>query len=460
MGVLENILSWADNKRKVATKNVKDFASNPADFLSMVQGRVAESNKKMASGDIEEVMNSVDPFGGVSGAAGMIRRGGRPDINLVHNIGTGFQDLLNLINRRGASISSPSIAIAKDTIYPFATSPTLVMNPVSSRFDPAVNPLNQLINRDMYATRAKAPSHRVTPVMFDEYAGNNRFNADPSTLRLRQGADARFTEGGGPPEASHVAAIMASERFPGFARYEQNAGGYGALINADDVMASEKVLKESSRRGHNYSQWLADQMPFQPSDAVPGQPVTGSIRNPENFKWLLKKVSEGDKEALAILRDLRTAPSDYAELKVVGEVGLNPKHVSAMVIPEHVDSRWFPSYELQQFADKTGIRTGKPSQLMPLEDQYRYMDLAELISGKLDSGASSAENFKKIPDSVKKYVGSPMMLGKTDPESLFKTMTYSNQFAADTASILTARDLDEAAITSNVLKNLRERGSQ
>lgn len=457
MGVLEDILSWTDNKRKVAAKNVKDFASNPADFLSMVTDRVAESNKKMASGDVNEVLNSVDPFGG---AAGMIRRGGRPDINLVHNIGAGFQDLLNLINRRGASISSPSIAIAKDTIYPFATSPTLVMNPVSSRFDPAVNPLNQLINRDMYATRAKAPSHRVTPVRFDEYAGNNRFNADPSTLRLRQGADARFTEGGGPPEASHVAAIMASERFPGFARYEQNAGGYGALINADDVMASEKVLKESSRRGHNYSQWLADQMPFQPSDAVPGQPVTGSIKNPENFKWLLKKVSEGDKEALAILRDLRTAPSDYAELKVVGEVGLNPKHVSAMVIPEHasLDPRM-----LGEFAEKTGIRTGSPSQLMPLEDQYRYMDLAEFISKDLSAKKVPDANlaiFKALDPSVRKYIGSPGVITGNTPEELFKTMTYSNQFAADTASILTARDLDEAAITQNVLKNLRERGSQ
>ncbi len=56
MGVLENILSWADNKRRVAAKHIKESVENPADFLSMTTGRVAESNKKMASGDTEEIL--------------------------------------------------------------------------------------------------------------------------------------------------------------------------------------------------------------------------------------------------------------------------------------------------------------------------------------------------------------------------------------------------------------------
>lgn len=95
--------------------------------------------------------------GGVPGAElGMIRRGGRTDLNMVHNINDDPRSIAEFFAQRG-SMTNPSIAIAKDKVYPFALKPTLVMNPSSHAFDPRTAQANQLINRDAYTTRDMIP---------------------------------------------------------------------------------------------------------------------------------------------------------------------------------------------------------------------------------------------------------------------------------------------------------------
>lgn len=70
-GILNLILSQLDNAKRVAVRNTKDFISNPSDFISMVTGRLDESNKKLASGDSESlnelVGNSIPGGGGLLG---------------------------------------------------------------------------------------------------------------------------------------------------------------------------------------------------------------------------------------------------------------------------------------------------------------------------------------------------------------------------------------------------------
>lgn len=74
--------------------------------------------------------------GGVPGAElGMIRRGGRTDLNMVHNMDKIPENIAEFFAQRG-SMTNPSIAIARDKVYPFALKPTLVMNPSSHAFDP------------------------------------------------------------------------------------------------------------------------------------------------------------------------------------------------------------------------------------------------------------------------------------------------------------------------------------
>ena len=70
MGILEQILASVDNAKRAAGRNVKDLITNPTDFLSMVTGRIAEQNKKIANADSEslsELAGNMIPGGGIAG---------------------------------------------------------------------------------------------------------------------------------------------------------------------------------------------------------------------------------------------------------------------------------------------------------------------------------------------------------------------------------------------------------
>lgn len=456
MGILEQILANVDNVKRVAGKNVSDLISNPRDFLNMVSGRVAESNQKMAAGDVNEIMSAVDPTQGVgTGLAGMIRKGGRADLNLVHNLGSSLDDFMNLVLRRG-SISNPSVAIAKDNVFPFARTGTLVMNPASHVFDPNTARLNQLFNRDAYVSRAKTARTSKDTLPPLKHA---------STYQLRQGADARFTEGGGPTEGSQMVSIMGSPQFKSFADYERSYAGAKNLTN-------KSVTEESEKTAKLYKDWLHDQLPFNIGEEVAGQPTTTSLRNQDNFKWLQKKADAGDDEAKHLLKMIAAAPSNYAELKVLGEVGITPKNVSALMIPESMPDSSALRNILTDFTAKTKVRSGTPSQLAPPELFFAQQDLAEATARYLtDKGKQGKITTPQalfdfdMPAATRPYIDAPHNLwGVTESaqrgdvsatfDELWRAMTNSDRFAADVASTLTAKDLD-AVSSENILKALK-----
>lgn len=455
MGLLDQILALVDNGKKVATKNTKDFVANPKDFLAMVTDRVSEQNKKLASGDPEQLDNMLSS--GLSGPAslvGMIRKGGRTDLNMVHNIGDSLDNFINLVMRRG-SISSPSVAIAKDNIHPFAGTSTLVMNPSSPLFDPAQQRVNQLINRDMYASRAKVPTVKNRE-LFDEQPDGSVIPAKehPSTWQMRQGKDARFGEGGGPPESSQVAAILASPKFSSLAEYEKSKYGAKTLVHGSE---KRNIAEESETVAGAYRAFLEDSMPFNIGD--PG-PLNASVRNPENMQFLKSKAVSGDKEAKHLLDLLRGLPSDYAELKMVGELPMSPRDISALIIPADRPTL-SKRADVKAFADKTGVRTGTPEELMPKSMESTYEDMTssifKLIKDRSTQYGLPPEGYKSLPDSVKKYVpynAADYAVTKKGEDYLLQQIKNSSQYEADVASILTAEDAD---ITAKTLKLLQER---
>lgn len=467
MGLLDQILAGVDNTKRVAKKNISDLMDNPVDFLNMVTGRVNETSEKIRKGDVNETLNLLDPTHGVgTGLAGMIRKGGRTDLNLVHNLGSSLDDFMNLILRRG-SISNPSVAIAKDNVFPFARTGTLVMNPASHVYDPGISPMNQLFNRDAYVSRAKVPVSKYDrPV--EEVKNINPVDRDVgSTKQLRAGLDARFTEGGGPTEGSQMLAIMGSPRFKSFADYERSYAGAKNLTN-------KSVTEESEKTAKLYKDWLYDNVVSE-SDAAAGHGVeTTSLRNQGNFNFLRKKANEGDEEAKHLMKMVAANPSNYAELKVVGEVGITPKNISALMIPESMPDSQALRNTLSDFTARTKIRSGTPSQLAPPELFFAQQDLAEATARYLTSKGKQGKittpqalfDFD-MPVATRPYIDAPHNLwGVTENaqrgdvsgtfDELWKAMTSSDRFAADVASTLTARDLDAVA-TPNILKALSEK---
>jgi hypothetical protein len=77
MGILDQILAQVDNAKRVAARNVKDLVQNPSDTLSMITGRVAEQNKKLASGDsalLEEIVGNAIPGGGAVSTPNILKQ--------------------------------------------------------------------------------------------------------------------------------------------------------------------------------------------------------------------------------------------------------------------------------------------------------------------------------------------------------------------------------------------------
>lgn len=469
MGILEQILAQVDNAKRVAGKNTKDFIENPSDFLAMVTGRVKEKSDKLASRDPEvlnELIGNAIPGGG---AVGMIRKGGRTDLNMTHQ--SKLDSLINLLTGRG-SVHSPSVAISSGNAFPFTDisnirSGSLVINPASHRFDPELNPANLLLNRDAYVTRQKWT---------------------PKEVRLQLGDDLRLTEGGkgrtidelyasvpqnNLPGTQQQLSILASPRFRSFREYEKSDKG-AALLSDETSYGYPKItgLLESVF-GDEYRKAV------QGGKVIDTQELLSKITGREKALLALdpKKSTDAENMELIAAYAIQRAFSDYAELKVAGEVPLNNKTVSAVMLSPYtsyttsVPARVEDSIkELTKKAEAKGIRVGTPEELMPSDMQMTYMDMAEQMARMMmkerEKTGSAYAALDALPSSSLKYIPGGIM--PTDLEdALFSkslTATYentldaikrSNAYAGDVASMLTARDLD-AVSTPNILKLLQE----
>lgn len=364
--------------------------------------------------------------GGVPGAElGMIRRGGRTDLNMVHNIDDDPRSIAEFFAQRG-SMTNPSIAIAKDKVYPFALKPTLVMNPSSHAFDPRTAQANQLINRDAYTTRDKTP----------KMTAEHRLPRRPGRFDLISPSygDTRLTEHFY-PDPDQAASILASPRYKSLAEYERNKSGAGSLGTFD-----EDAGARSSRLLDHYNAWLSDSQVRR---------VMGLSKREMDFRkmqMLRAAARSGDREAERILRGFQNLPSEYGELKVLGELPIDRKNVSAMIVPAHYDGE--DRDTLVDAAQRLGIKAGYPMDLIPAEYKSLYEDITKGVVGdvrRVSQLADDKRDYSGLNGLTKRYVDKPlyydMLEDPANAESLARDMIpRSDAIAADAASILTAKD--------------------
>lgn len=421
MGILEQILASVDNVRRVAAKNTKDFISNPADFLSMVQGRVSEQNKKLAAGDKETLSNMASDMLPGGGAVGMIRKGGRPDLNITHE--TSLQNIIRLLSGR-SSLTNPSLAIASNEVAPFRglhdSATSIVMNPAAAHyFDPAKNKAAQLANRDTYTTLHKD----LLPADFR--------TANPESLRLTEGVRSRrmadYLRAGSPvQDVQHMLSILGSPEFKSLSEYERSR--YGARILNPKQALSEKATEDALQQ--NFPDVLEA---LRSSDTK----LLDAGMTLDVFK---KRAKAGDKESQKLFDILGSTKSDYAELKLPGELPLNSNTVSAMIIPGYklVDASETAARQVRNLAEKKGIRAGTPAELLPADLRSLYDDLASALFESVKSSTATPPT-KYLNAFDRKILG--QQSGKEGVEMTKQFMQESGQFAADVASILTARDV-------------------
>ncbi len=285
-----------------------------------IVGKAAIRNPKLAGAGIAAatqdptalINNPVLALAASSGDANAaIRPGGISNINMTHESDVGR--LLQILTGRG-SLSSPSVAISKNTGSPFSQghSATLLINPESHLFDPRTAQANQLFNRDAYVTRWKGVPNR--------------------DARL-SGEDLRLTEGSIPTEQQALS-IMGSPRFKSFAEYEKSDLGAKLLIdpntlelppNTISYNAANKALRDVARYDPALESKLAQFSRTGDRDEI--QKVVDHLNGRKDLG--IDKVN--------INELLARTPSGYGELKVLGEIPITDKNIKAALLPGYLD---------------------------------------------------------------------------------------------------------------------------
>ena len=408
-GAIGALTAYLESLKRTAKRNFGDVRGNPNDFGRMAAARMDEDMTKRLADPTAALDYTTGPAGGL---AGIIRRGGRHDLNMVHNASMTPEWLARFIAERG-SLSSPSVAIAKNTIHPFERSSTFVFNPSSPLFDPAQHRGNQLFNRDAYTFRKKEPG------------------AIPPNVRHNFG-DMRLTEGYYPDDA-RVWAIRSSPRFRSFAEYEGSKSGAKTLGKFTDVDADESAILNDKLIA-----WMQKTHRTDPN-----------VRSPLVMQSLRASAVNGDEEARAILEGFRQLPSNYAELKVLGEVPVNPRNVSGLMLRDfdvlhNPDS----TRNLRKAAEDRGVRVGTPKELLPAEHRGLYDDTVGAIGRYLQKhqgNLKSAPSFAETPAVVQRYLDEDLyrrtLNGRVDVDRDLPEYIYdSPPFAADVAGFLTTKD--------------------
>lgn len=408
-GAIGALTVYIDGLKRTVKRNLGDVRENPTEFGRMAASRMDEDMTKRLKDPTSALDYTTGPVGGL---AGVIRRGGRPDLNMVHNTPVSPSELAKFIEERG-SLTSPSIAIAKDTIYPFEKSSTFVLNPASPLFDPAQHQGSQLFNRDAYTFRKK--DLRTIPRPVRQHFG-----------------DMRLTEGYMPNEAQ-TWAIKSSPSFRSFAEYEGSRAGAKTLgkFTEHDAVYADALSRD-------LTEWMRSKRGMIPEK-----------RSPAVMPMLQEAARAGDESAKLILEGFRKLPSDYAELKVLGEVPINPRNVSALMLRDY-DLLYNPeaTRNIRKAAENRGIRVGTPQELLPTEHKGLYDDTVGAIGRYLEKRKGDpdvASLFKDTPTVIQRYLDDDLyegfLYGRHSIDRHLPDYFYdSPQFAADVAGFLTTKD--------------------
>lgn len=352
-----------------------------------------------------------------------IRPGGLPDLNMTHNMSGTIESMLGLLTGR-KSLSSPSIAISRGGIHPFNSSPTLVFNPTSKLLEPGRGNANQLFNRDAYVDTGKSPR---------------------TTRELREQNDMRFSQGESGSLGQDLA-IAASPRFANFRQFESHPQGAKLLephIKMKDYMYPEvqSTLQEAGEKAGDINLFAR----MFPETAV---------------RALGAEANKGNTAALSVLAQVKHAPSDYAELKVAGEVPITPQNVSAVVIPSWWKDAKDKIPEIQ--AALPGVRVGTAESLAPPHVNKVVENLADLITRRAQKDAvrtqkaTNATDYeaveREVTDSLpsyitryltpEQYIDITLTTHLQNPKRISAWIKSSDAFDATVASALTQQDID------------------
>lgn len=309
-------------------------------------------------------------------ALGVIRPFGAKNLALVHNMPADERALEFF--KSGKPLGNPSIAIA-DQPYPFNSTPTFIFNPDSKLFDPAGNPQNQLFNRDAYTDRARD---------FLQRWGRD-YRLGEAGKRTK---DIRMTEGHNPGE-SHQLAIWGSPRFQSFQDYESKKSGAGTL-GQEYLKASSDLHAEVTRYLRDNAETSLAKTKFLLDSKTSG--LLENLKPTEKLSWM---ASQGDKEAQKLLQRASELGSDYAELKVVGQVPVDRRNVNAILLP-HGGPFGLEAKDILEFM-KEGKKKGIPTGTAPTLASKEIKDKAEeAVQRMAAEGSFYTRNLRidEVPD--------------------------------------------------------------
>lgn len=359
--------------------------------------------------------------GSVGDAEGAIMPGGRPDLLMTHAASSPGKYVSEILARLGSGkiseLTHPSIAIASNDARPFSNSDiSLLFNPTSNRFDPEQQIYNQLFNRDVYTYRR---------------------NGIPPNPR-----DYRLTEGNNPDSTGQLLSILASPRFSSFKQFEISPFGAGVLGKSREEL--DKIYLNSNTHSEFYD--LVDKFGL---DKYAGKET--------NFAALENLGRLGNKDAAKFVEGVRATPTAYAELKIPEELPLNSSTLSAVLLPHNA---FFGNTSQKRLIiaaqDELNVPVGTAADLIPAHMESVYSDLIDFIAQDV---TAAQKNYKPgtgqsllslVSDTTKKYVPRVNIQeaiisgGVRDRDAIKDTIFGGRQFEADVASMITAKDIDDA----------------
>lgn len=439
----------------MAGKGFDGLAKEPVGGSKSIRKATGQPAEDTAMEAVGNLLTAVLPSPGAAGhaipmAIGAIRQGGAPTLNMSHT--ARVAQLTNAL-KKSPLLDSISIGIADRNIRPFAmgiNNVSLLPNPASHQFDPATNAINQLINRDMYASRARDPRtlqvNRRYPYDYRMLEGENPgqlYAIHPDRLDTSQGY-------GNLTDYSQELAIAASPSFRSFKAYEKSDKG-AKILTDGDVTFNSKQAAEGFRTIYN-ELFNSGKLGDAPTDIAMMVNVAANDPDPQRRA-----------AATYALKAIQTIPSNYAELKMGGRFEVSPDTVTAILANPGMDSFHQDMY-LKKLQEAVGpdIPVGVAKDLAPKDFTARYEDLATMMAesvkkkhtdGKMWSSSMNAvEAALKETSAFEPYSGSAVLQSSLsdyihDPTVLPQVkdaITYTRQFESDVASFLNAIKLDAA----------------
>lgn len=375
---INEILAQVDALRRRAGRNIKDWIENPKDALELAATRTAEG--------IPEQLSDPGNYIPGGGLAGTIRRGGASNLVGIHQSGVQkFAEMLNAYKKPINELYSPSFAINKDAITQnFGDKKgtlTFVMRP--DVLDP-VNRGGSIFARDAYTPRMSAYPGSSMNQLADalrnsrnrraysedqilesvrnklRYRHSDRYGETFPELRLVEDVEPddaqRIIRGlrSGTPEdlrdlsqefdvpIQQAMTIAQSRPFKSFKSFEDSPRGAGLLDSGYFRSAKAQELRDK----------------YNAIDAV--------LANPETTMEQLR----------AARHESTMLPSEYAELKTSGPVGLHPGNIAGAILqPKEglsMNAQWAIADALrrQGINLKTAEQVLNPHELFNLANEY------------------------------------------------------------------------------------------